>query len=442
MKIIYNTQIPMAVTQSMGRQFFDLLRLGDSMLKKILIFSVFVAFMHILCLTDASGTIPGDIDDSGNIDLYDATVALQICAGYTTYSADIHKKADADGNGRIGLAEALLALQVASGIKTVLTNKIDENRMLIVITAPSVNDEYYKDSFSGIIDFDIRYAKAVVGKDNIVVLADNDTLPYLKGKLPEDILLESEIQDIWMRDFTTVLPSKMIQFVYDRPDEAFIQKSFDNFAERYGLEFEKSDLKLDGGNVVDNNNDKIVLTEKILSRNPSLSESQIITKLKQISGAAHAAIIPMDEEFLGHSDGMVMFVSDNKLLVNNYPNDPLFKADVIKALQNGLPGVEITEIQGTGYGTEHGSYASACGIYVNSVVTYNYIYMPVFGKAEDDDAVKTVQSDTDKTVITINAEDVCSLGGNVRCLSWQLTGENARKLIEAAREVQPRSCFE
>ncbi len=412
------------------------------MLKKKLIFSVIIAFMHILCLTDAFAAILGDIDGSGNIDLHDATIALQICAGITTYSADIHKKADADGNGRIGLAEALLALQVASGIKKVLTNKIDESRMLIVITAPSVNDEYYKDSFNGIIDFDIRYAKAVMGKDNIVVLADNDTLPYLRGKLPEDILLEAEVQDIWMRDFTTVLPSKMIQFVYDRPSETSVQKSFDNFATRYGLEFEKSDLKLDGGNVVDNNNDKIVLTEKILSRNPGLTENQIITKLKQVSGAAYVAIIPMDEEYLGHSDGMVMFVSDNKLLVNNYPDDPLFKADVIKALQEGLPGAEIAEIQGTGYGAEYGSYASACGIYVNSVVTYNYIYVPVFGKAEDDDAVKTIQSNTGKTVITINAEDVCFLGGNVRCLSWQTTGENARKLIEAARDVQRQSCFD
>ncbi len=61
-----------------------------------------------------------------------------------------------------------------------------------------------------------------MGKDNIVVLADNNTLPYLRGKLPEDILLEAEIQDIWMRDFTTVLPSKMIQFVYDPSDKSAI----------------------------------------------------------------------------------------------------------------------------------------------------------------------------------------------------------------------------
>jgi hypothetical protein len=37
-------------------------------------------------------------------------------------------------------------------------------------------------------------------------------------------------------------------------------------------------------------------------------------------------------------------------------------------------------------------------------------------------------------VITINAEGVCSMGGSVRCLTWQLTGENAEKLILAAKE--------
>jgi len=50
------------------------------------------------------------------------------------------------------------------------------------------------------------------------------------------------------------------------------------FAKENNLQFTNSSLLIDGGNVVDN--DKVILTEKVLERNPSLSKSQIITTLK------------------------------------------------------------------------------------------------------------------------------------------------------------------
>ncbi len=40
----------------------------------------------------------------------------------------------------------------------------------------------------------------------------------------------------------------------------------------------------------------------------------------------------------------------------------------------------------------------------------------------------------EKPVIEVEANGVCDLGGSVRCLTWQLTGDNAEKLIMAARE--------
>lgn len=315
------------------------------------------------------------------------------------------------------------------------SNEHKDGRMLIVISAPSIHDPYYKDNFQKIIDFDIQFAKSIMGKDNVVILVDKETLPYFKDKLPEDVLLEAYVNDIWIRDFATVHPSKMVKFVYDRTETPSIDKSFRVFTNENELQFKESNLKIDGGNVVDNNNGKLILTDKIMERNSHLTtRSQVVSKLKQELGATEVAIIPMDEEYLGHSDGMVMFVDENTVIMNNYKGYPSFKNSVLSTLRKGLPRVKIVEIEGTGYGEEYGSYASACGIYVNSVVTHNYIYMPVFGKTtEDNAAMQTIQSNTDKTVVTVNAKDICFLGGNTRCLSWQLTGDNARKIIEAAR---------
>jgi agmatine/peptidylarginine deiminase len=313
-------------------------------------------------------------------------------------------------------------------------NEHKEGRMLIVISAPSIEDPYYKDNFQKIVDFDIQFAKSIIGKDNVVVLVDKETLPYFKDKLPKDVLLEADVYDIWIRDFATVHPSKMVKFVYDRPETPSIDESFRAFTQENELQLKESNLKIDGGNVVDNNNGKLILTDKIMERNPRLTTSSLISKLKQELGATEVAIIPMDEEYLGHSDGMVMFVDDNTVIMNNYKGYPSFKKNVLRKLRKGLPQVKIVEIDGTGYGEEYGAYASACGIYVNSVVTYNYIYMPFFGKAAEDNAAKqTIQSNTNKTVVTVNAKDVCFLGGNTRCLSWQITGDNALKIIEAAR---------
>ncbi len=313
------------------------------------------------------------------------------------------------------------------------TNTVQGDRTLIVIAAPSVEDPYYKEAFQGIIDFDIQYANAVMGHDNIVVLADKKTMPYLQDHLPSDILLEAEVLDIWMRDFTTVHPNKMVQFTYDRPDEPDIQKSFTSFTRENKLSFRQSSLKVDGGNVVDNGAGKVILTEKVFARNPDLTEDEVLKELEKVLGAKEIAIIPMDDDYLGHSDGMVMFVDDNTVLVNNYPDDPAFKHEILTILKASLSKIEIVTIEGDGYGVNYGKYASACGIYVNAVVTRSYIYAPIFDNSKDKRAIDTMRRNTRKTVITVNAEDVCHLGGNVRCLSWQLTGGNADKLIESAR---------
>ncbi len=321
---------------------------------------------------------------------------------------------------------------------TTFTNKHSDDRMLIVLAAPSVNDDYYAQVFDQIIEFDIQYANTVQGNDNIIVLADKETLPYLKGKLPQDILLPANVADIWLRDFSTVLPSKMVQFSYspsylDRSTSAFIQTSFNDFAAEYGLQYKRSNLILDGGNVVDNNRDKIIVTDRILEDNPELTEAEIIAELQAVLGVSQVAIIPQEkDEPMGHADGIVMWVSDNTVLVNTYGQP--FRSQVLAALKKGLPGTEIIEIEAD-YSLEiWRGFISACGINVNSTVSHKFIYVPVFGNENDEAALQKIKSLTDKTVKTINAENVCFMGGSVRCLSWQVTGDNAKKLIEAARK--------
>ncbi|MEA2013728.1 MAG: PKD domain-containing protein [Thermodesulfobacteriota bacterium] len=59
---------------------------------------------------------PGDIDDSGEINLADAILALQICTGITPSQA-VYKSADVNGDGRIGIEEVIYILQKVSGLR-------------------------------------------------------------------------------------------------------------------------------------------------------------------------------------------------------------------------------------------------------------------------------------------------------------------------------------
>ncbi|MEA3486082.1 MAG: dockerin type I domain-containing protein [Thermodesulfobacteriota bacterium] len=58
---------------------------------------------------------PGDVDDSRDINLADAIIALKIMTGIN--SSESHSGADVNGDGKIGLSEAIYILQKVSGVR-------------------------------------------------------------------------------------------------------------------------------------------------------------------------------------------------------------------------------------------------------------------------------------------------------------------------------------
>ena len=66
------------------------------------------------------------------------------------------------------------------------------------MVAPSINEEYYQDVFNEIVDYDIKTVNAIHGKDNIVLLVDKATKHLFEAKIPDNVLIEAEIADIWI----------------------------------------------------------------------------------------------------------------------------------------------------------------------------------------------------------------------------------------------------
>ena len=234
------------------------------------------------------------------------------------------------------------------------------------------------------------------------------------------------------------------------------QRYFDKFADsRRNPEYkiERSIVRLynDGGNVVDNNYDTVMITDKILLDNSHFTRSQIIETLKKDLHVRQVVILPRDEEKLGHSDGIVSMLCEDVVAVTDY-SDETFQGQVHDAIKDGCPNCRIFKIPSFFDDTKaENGYASSCGVYINSVVTNRYIYMPTFetrecrkrnGYHEDcnraaHDAMQAAASQctNQKVVIDIpGAEKVCKLGGSVRCLTLQLEGQNANNILQRARD--------
>lgn len=309
--------------------------------------------------------------------------------------------------------------------------------MLLVMSAPSVYDPYYAVAFHAIVDFQINFANAVMGNDNILIIADADTKQYYERKLPEDILLTDEVYDIWVRDFATVNPKNPIQFRYTcasmtQAESQEVQNSFNTFAAANGIVFNTSSYLLDGGNIVDNYYGKIITTTRFMSDN-NLTKAEAKSQLQTLLNAAQIAIIEPDESVLAHADGMVMWLDENTLLVNDYSSDSAFRTAVLAELQTSFHGTTIIEVPVVFANNGWPGFESACGVSVNAAVTYKNIYVPDFNMPHSQNAINLIKQNTTKNVITINAEGVCPMGGSVRCLTWQIEGDNASKLIENAR---------
>ncbi len=96
-----------------------------------------------------------------------------------------------------------------------------------------------------------------------------------------------------------------------------------------------------------------------------------------------------------------------------------------------MPGVTIHEIV-TPYDDikiYDKRFRSACGLYTNPLVTPKRVYLPQFGISEDEVALKQVRAATNREVVPVRSDQVCFMGGGVCCMSWQLSGENARALL-------------
>lgn len=224
-----------------------------------------------------------------------------------------------------------------------------------------------------------------------------------------------ETKDIWIRDFMPIIfDDQCIQYRY-YPDYlmkytlAQYRTDPNILIKEIGLKTKKTELILDGGNVVKCHG-TVIMTDKVFQENMHISFKDV----QEIFPLKHLIIIPRDpdvEEIYGHADGMVRFISENHLLVNSqYPES--FKKELrTRLIETGFQYTELKVKENTKY---------AWG-YINFLHLDGLIIQPSIDKINDEYVKSQLEKLYPNTAVELcDAKALLKKGGGFNCVSWEL----------------------
>ncbi|MDH6310144.1 agmatine deiminase [Dysgonomonas sp. PFB1-18] len=224
-------------------------------------------------------------------------------------------------------------------------------------------------------------------------------------------------KDYWARDYMPVQISEstFIQYRYS-PDYLQMKKSYITeptaCCKHLNIDTIKTDIVIDGGNII-KCNDAIIMTNKVFDENPTYSKTELINQLESLF-QIELIIIPWDKnEPYGHTDGMVRFIEDKKVLLNNYADfDKPLRKRLIKALN---PHFEIIELH-----YDVAKKSTLNWAYINFLQVNNLILLPAIGIEEDEPAFQLFKDIYKTNIEQIDVADIVRLGGALNCISWNI----------------------
>ena len=234
-------------------------------------------------------------------------------------------------------------------------------------------------------------------------------------------------KDIWCRDYMPVITeySQLIQFKYDpgylkdTPEHIASRSDVGEIHFKNGMKAQKSEINLDGGNVLICGG-RAIISSKVFTENPGLSEEEIKSELAKLLGCEIIIIPIIKTDFTGHADGMVRFVDKNTILGNDLTAEYKYWREGMKKVlaEYNLTYIDVPFFEDKAH-PKHKD--SAIGVYVNYLELNNLIVIPVFGHEKDAEAVDVIRKAfPNKQIETIDYSDVALEGGLLNCTTWVL----------------------
>jgi len=236
-------------------------------------------------------------------------------------------------------------------------------------------------------------------------------------------------KDIWARDYMPVQvnQNKFIQYTF-YPDYLL---NFEDIKSDPGsicidikLYTVKSDIILDGGNVVKSDN-CVIMTDKIVLENKNkYNKEQLLTKLRDLFEVDKIVLIPWDRgERYGHADGMVRFIDKETVLIQGYykTRKELFEEGFI---DNLLGSLKENHLKYEFLDLDYSEKINSKFAYLNFLQTKDFILLPSLGIDQDDEKLETeikkYYPDYEGRIRKIKMNAIISKGGALNCISWTI----------------------
>jgi agmatine deiminase len=230
--------------------------------------------------------------------------------------------------------------------------------------------------------------------------------------------------DIWCRDYMPIQldQDRFCQFVY-APDylrgyEELLTPP-DKCRLPLMLDYRQEPLVLDGGNVVASRT-KVILTEKVYKENPGIERRRLRARLEEIFQAECVFIPKQAGDDIGHSDGVVRFLDENRVLMNDYSTvDPGYGGRVRSVLEKKGLEVETLPMFEEKGRRRCGGVESAVGIYINYLRVGGVVVLPGFDQPEDREAIEKAKQIMPCAVLwQVQCRTLAEEGGVLNCVSW------------------------
>ena len=230
-------------------------------------------------------------------------------------------------------------------------------------------------------------------------------------------------KDIWCRDYMPIQTDSN-RFVLYKYQPDYLQtpyykrtitdvKAIESIETILHGQVVELDLVLDGGNVVKCGN-KVVMTEKVYYENKDKSRIQIRSLLEK-AFQRDIVFIPWDkEEILGHSDGVIHYIGDNRILITNYYDYDIDYYNQFKGILD-----KYFEVITLSYNVKQKHQRSWA--YINFLTMGNVLFVPQLGIPEDKQALQQISNILPNfKVIGVPALEAVRRGGALNCISWDV----------------------
>lgn len=225
---------------------------------------------------------------------------------------------------------------------------------------------------------------------------------------------------IWARDYMPVQVNKdkFVRFIYNPDylkDNPEYKPNTSGILSELGVRVTDSDIIIDGGNVI-SCGEKVIMTDKIYRENPHYDHNLLIDRLSQL---LEAEIILMPEDYYdeyGHADGMVRYMGDGCVLLNNYCDfDKALRKKLISALK---PHFNISELH-------YDTYTDKSWAYIKFLQIGQHLFVPMLEDKLAEIAFKQIAEAFPKCECfpVWDCDNIVREGGALNCCTWNIQAD-------------------